>query len=84
MDPYIVVSLFVDSKYNLNQEDWLIYEDKTIKQLGLKNLHLQTEKFNNAAQPLYVVIDSEENIISDPIGYCSEKDFYNFLVKGVK
>ena len=81
---YIVVSLFVDSKYNLNQEDWLIYEDKTIKQLGLKNLHLQTEKFNNAAQPLYVVIDSEENIISDPIGYCSEKDFYNFLVKGVK
>jgi len=81
---YIVVSLFVDSKYELNKEDWLIYEDKTIKQLGLKNLHLQTEKFNNAAQPLYVVIDSKENIISDPIGYCSEKDFYNFLVKGVK
>jgi len=81
---YIVVSLFVDSKYKLNQEDWLVYEDKTIKQLGLKNLHLQTEKFNNAAQPLYVVIDSEENIISDPIGYCSEEDFYNFLVKGVK
>ena len=81
---YIVVSLFVDSKYKLNQEDWLVYEDKTIKQLGLKNLHLQTEKFNNAAQPLYVVIDSKENIISDPIGYCSEEDFYNFLVKGVK
>ena len=54
----------------------MVYEDKTIKQLGLKNLHLQTEKFNNAAQPLYV-IDSEENIISDPIGYCSEEDFYN-------
>ena len=81
---YIVVSLFVDSKYKLNQEDWLIHEDKIIKQLGLKNLHLQTEKFNNAAQPLYVVIDSEENIISEPIGYCGEEDFYNFLVKGVK
>ena len=42
------------------------------------------EKFNNAAQPLYVVIDNQENIISEPIGYCSEEDYYNFLVKGSK
>ena len=81
---YIIVSLFVDSKYELDQEDWLTDKGKTIKQLGLKNLHLQTEKFNNAAQPLYVIIDNQENIISDPIGYCSEEDFYNFLVKGIK
>ena len=81
---YIIVSLFVDSKYELDQEDWLTDNGKTIKQLGLKNLHLQTEKFNNAAQPLYVVIDNQENIISEPIGYCSEEDFYNFLVKGSK
>ena len=81
---YIIVSLFVDSKYELDQEDWLTDKGKTIKQLGLKNLHLQTEKFNNAAQPLYVVIDNQENIISEPIGYCSEEDFYEFLVKGTK
>ena len=81
---YIIVSLFVDSKYELDQEDWLTDKGKTIKQLGLKNLHLQTEKFNNAAQPLYVVIDNKENIISEPIGYCSEEDFYEFLVKGTK
>ena len=81
---YIIVSLFVDSKYELDQEDWLTDKGKTIKQLGLKNLHLQTEKFNNAAQPLYVVIDNQENIISEPIGYCSEEDFYKFLVKGAK
>ena len=81
---YIIVSLFVDSKYELDQEDWLTDKGKTIKQLGLKNLHLQTEKFNNAAQPLYVVIDNQENIISEPIGYCSEQDFYEFLVKGTK
>ena len=81
---YIIVSLFVDSKYELDSEDWLIDQEKTIKQLGLKNLHLQTKKFNNAAQPLYVVIDNEENIISEPIGYCSEQDFYDFLIKGAK
>ena len=81
---YIIVSLFVDSKYELDQEDWLTDNGKIIKELGLKNLHLQTEKFNNAAQPLYVIIDNQENIISEPIGYCSEEDFYNFLVKGLK
>ena len=81
---FIIVSLFVDSKYSLSKEDWLIDDDKTIKQLGLKNLHLQTKKFNNAAQPLYVIIDENETIISEPIGYCSENDFYEFLKKGIK
>ena len=81
---FIIVSLFVDSKYSLSENDWLIDGNKTIKQLGLKNLHLQTKKFNNAAQPLYVIIDENETIISEPIGYCSENDFYEFLQKGIK
>lgn len=81
---YIVVSLFVDSKYQLNKEDWLNDGAKDIKQLGLKNLYIQTEKFNNAAQPLYVIIDHNENILSDPVGYCSEDEFFNFLTKGIK
>ena len=81
---FIIVSLFVDSKYKLNEDDWLNNGSKTIKQLGLKNLHLQTEKFNNAAQPLYVIIDKNENILSEPIGYSSENKFYEFLKKGIK
>jgi thiol:disulfide interchange protein len=81
---FIIVSLFVDSKYKLNEDDWLNNGSKTIKQLGLKNLHLQTEKFNNAAQPLYVIIDKNENILSEPIGYSGENKFYEFLKKGIK
>ena len=81
---YIIVSLFVDSKYELSQEDWVNDGKKDITQLGLKNLYLQTEKFNNAAQPLYVVIDQNENILSEPVGYCSEDEFFNFLKKGIK
>ena len=79
---FIIVSLFVDSKYQLNENDWLNSGDKIIKQLGSKNLHIQTEKYNNAAQPLYVIINSDEKILSGPIGYCSEDDFYQFLKKG--
>ena len=76
--------MFVDSKYELSQEDWVNDGKKDITQLGLKNLYLQTEKFNNAAQPLYVVIDQNENILSDPVGYCSDDEFFNFLKKGIK
>ena len=82
---FIIVSLFVDSKYKLKKKDWSYDKNNSpITQLGLKNLNIQTEKFKNAAQPLYVIIDSNENIISDPIGYCDEQVFYNFLKKGIK
>ena len=77
---FIIVSLFVDSKYKLKSDDWYYDQNNNlIKQLGLKNLTIQTEKYNNAAQPLYVIIDSNENILSEPIGYCNEYKFYKFL-----
>ena len=69
-------------QYKLDETDWLNSNGKLIKQLGAKNLHIQTEKYNNAAQPLYVIIDSNEKILSEPIGYCSENEFYQFLRKG--
>ena len=37
------------------------------------------DKYGNAAQPLYIIIDSDENNLSGPIGYCSEDEFYQFL-----
>ena len=79
---FIIVSLFVDSKYKLDKNDWLDNDGKLIKQLGLKNLHIQTQKYNNAAQPLYVIINSDEEVLSGPIGYCSADEFYQFLIKG--
>ena len=79
---FIIVSLFVDSKYKLDESDWLNNDGKLIKQLGLKNLHIQTQKYNNAAQPLYVIINSDEEVLSGPIGYCSDDEFYQFLIKG--
>ena len=81
---FIIVSLFVDSKYEIqNSEDWIKKDGKVIKQLGKKNLTLQIDKYNNAAQPLYIIIDSDENILSGPIGYCSEDEFYQFLKDGI-
>ena len=81
----IIASLFVDSKYIMKEEDWVNDKNgKSIKKLGPKNLNLQSEMFSNAAQPLYVIIDHNENVLSDPIGYCSDSEFYNFLKNGIK
>ena len=81
----IIASLFVDSKYIMDEEDWVSDKNgKLIKKLGPKNLNLQSNMFSNAAQPLYVIIDHNENILSDPIGYCNDSEFYNFLKNGIK
>ena len=29
-------------------------------------------------------IDQNENILSEPVGYCSDDEFFNFLKKGIK
>ena len=84
-EEFIVVSLFVDSRYKLSESEWSYNEDsKPIKYLGLKNLDIEIKKYGNPAQPLYVVIDSDENILSGPIGYCSEEEFYAFLKFGIE
>ena len=83
-DDFIIVSLYADHKYVLEQEDWLIDQSgKTRKMLGEKNLSIEIDKYGNAAQPLYVIIDNNERVLSGPIGKCSENDFFKFLKSGL-
>ena len=83
-DDFIIVSLYADHKYVLEEEDWLIDQSgKTRKMLGEKNLSIEIDKYKNAAQPLYVIIDNNEKVLSGPIGKCSENDFFKFLKSGL-
>tara|TARA_B100000029_G_scaffold136828_1_gene131550 strand:+ start:578 stop:2626 length:2049 start_codon:yes stop_codon:yes gene_type:complete len=83
-DEFIIVSLYADHKYIMEEEDWLIDQSgKTRKMIGEKNLSIEIDKYGNAAQPLYVIIDSNEQILSGPIGKCSENAFYQFLKAGL-
>ena len=83
-DEFIIVSLYADHKHVMDEEDWIIDKSgKTRKMIGEKNLSIEIDKYDNAAQPLYVVIDSNEEILSGPIGKCSESEFYQFLKIGL-
>ncbi len=69
---YVLVSLYVDDKTQLPEKDWYIssYDSKIKKTIGKQNADFQITRFNNNAQPFYVVIDPfSEKIVYRPWGY---------------
>jgi thiol:disulfide interchange protein DsbD len=69
---YVLVSLYVDDKTQLPEKDWYIssYDSKIKKTIGKQNADFQITRFNNNAQPFYVVIDPfSEKIVYKPWGY---------------
>ena len=81
---FIIVSLYADHKHIMEEEDWIVDQSgKTRKRIGEKNLSIEIDKYGNAAQPLYVIIDSDEKVLSGPIGKCGENKFYEFLKSGL-
>ena len=85
---YILVQLYVDDKTLLPKEEWLIssYDDKIKKTIGKINADLQITKFNNNAQPFYVLLNPyNETLLERPIGYELDVNRYiKFLDKGIQ
>lgn len=84
---YILVSLYCDENtIELPKEEWEEINGKTIKTLGRRNLNYQIEKFHANAQPLYVLMDGNGNLLTEkPQPYDKSVDnFIDFLQKGLK
>lgn len=84
---FIVVSLYVDDKSSLPENEWYVseYDGKLKKTLGKQNADFQITRFNNNAQPFYVILDNEGNLLTQPIAYdLNIDDYINFLDDGVK
>lgn len=67
---FIVVSLYVDDKTRLPIEER--YRSKTgqeVKTMGDKNLDFEIQKFGQSAQPYYVFVDENGNILKEAGGY---------------
>lgn len=78
---FVIASLYVDDKKELPKKKQYIskYDDELKSTVGDKNMDLEITKFNNNAQPFYVIISPDGKPIGTPIGYCSLSDFSNFL-----
>jgi thiol:disulfide interchange protein DsbD len=81
----VVVALYADEKEKLAENEWYVspYDNKEKKEIGKQNLDLQIRKFNANAQPLYVLIDHNENMLAYPRAFNeSVPEFIEFLKKG--
>ncbi len=71
---FILVSLYVDDRKLLPAEKRFTYvtkngEKKEIVSEGDKWATFETENFNQSSQPLYVVLNEDEKLINNPVGY---------------
>ncbi|MFM7839322.1 MAG: protein-disulfide reductase DsbD family protein, partial [Chitinophagaceae bacterium] len=70
----ILVSLYVDDRAKLPDDDQFSYtlhdgSKKLIRTIGDLYSTFQSENFQNASQPLYVMLSAEEKLLNRPVGY---------------
>jgi thiol:disulfide interchange protein len=85
-DDYIVVALYVDDKTKLPEEEWVTstYDGKVKKTVGKKYADLQIAKFGVNAQPFYVLMGHNGEVLAQPRAYDLDIDaFVKFLDNGV-
>lgn len=73
-EKFIVISLYVDDKEKLPaaKQFTFITKDGIAKEIitvGNKWATFETENFKNNAQPLYAILNSDEILLNNPVGY---------------
>ena len=79
---FIMVALYVDDKKELPENEWYTssYDGKVKKTIGRQNADFQITRYNNNAQPFYVILDDNENMLAPPKAYdLNVEDFIRFL-----
>jgi thiol:disulfide interchange protein DsbD len=88
-EKFIVVSLYVDDKKNLPAAKQFTYTTKEAVQkeiisVGNKWATFETENFKNNAQPLYAILNSDEILLNNPVGYTPNiKEYKDWLLCGL-
>lgn len=84
-DDFVLVSLYVDDKTELPEEQKYVSSTtgKKVKTTGNKYSDLQTIRFKTNSQPFYTLLDHNEQLLNPPQGYDPDiEKFISFLDKG--
>jgi thiol:disulfide interchange protein DsbD len=78
---YILVSLYVDDRQKLPVLERFTYEkmDKNKKEIvtyGDRWATFEAENFGQVSQPLYVVVDNDQRLMTNPVGYTPNANEY--------
>jgi thiol:disulfide interchange protein DsbD len=83
---YVVIALYVDDKTHLPKDEWVKSkrDGKMKKTLGKKYADLQITRFNVNAQPYYVLLDDNGDLLVNPRAYDLDvQAFVDFLDRGL-
>ena len=84
---YVLISLYVDDKTKLPQPMEVTMpngQKRTLHTVGDKWSYLQSHKFGANAQPFYVTLDNNGNVLSGSFTYKEDVSAYlDFLKKGL-
>jgi thiol:disulfide interchange protein len=81
-EDFVMVALYIDERLELPESKWYTssYDGKEKKTLGKQNADFQITRFNNNAQPYYVILDHQEQLLATPRGYDTDiTEFVEFL-----
>ncbi len=83
---FVIIALYVDDKTSLPENEWVTstYDQKIKKTIGKKFADFQISKFGVNAQPYYVLLDHNQELLVDPTARDLNPDhFIDFLDKGL-
>lgn len=86
-EDFVIIALYVDDKSKLDESEWVksSYDGKVKKTLGKKYADFQIRKFGVNAQPYYVLLDNEGEMLVQPRAYDLDvEEFVDFLDRGVE
>lgn len=89
-DDYILISLYVDDKVKLSEDERFNFERKNgsvkkIRTIGDKWATFQTLNFRNNSQPYYVLLSDDLDVLNETIAYePSYRAYLSWLETGLK
>lgn len=83
---FVMVALYIDERLELPESEWYTssYDGKVKKTLGKQNADFQITRFNNNAQPYYVILDHNEQLVAKPRGYNTDIAAFVEFLDGAK
>lgn len=84
----VLVSLYVDDKRELDPKDFMKVQwygkEREITDIGDKFKYMQEKKYGQSTQPLYILVDGNENVLNEIRGYNpSIPEYITWLDEGV-
>lgn len=73
---FVLISLYVDEKIDLPEDEQkIVYyngKERKLKNVGNKWAYFQAKNFKEVSQPQYVLLSTDEQLLTAPIGYSTD------------